>query len=132
MAFGGEVVADTRRALRLLETSHPPTYYVPPSDVRMDLLQPSPRRSFCEFKGEARYFTVRVGQRLAVDCAWAYPDPDPGYRALKDHLAFYAGRVDECWVDDERATPQPGGFYGGWVTSDLDGPFKGGPGTLGW
>ena len=126
------VVVDTHRALRLLETSHPPTYYVPPEDVRMDLLEPSQRRTFCEFKGSARYFNLRLNDRFIEDCAWSYADPVPQYAAVKDHVAFFAGRVDECWVDDELARPQPGGFYGGWITSDLDGPFKGGAGTAGW
>lgn len=128
----GIVVVDTRSALRLLETSHPPTYYLPPDDVRMDLLQPSQRRTFCEFKGPARYFNLRLDDRLIENCAWSYADPVPQYAVLKNHFAFFAGLVDECWVDDELARPQPGGFYGGWITSDLDGPFKGGPGTAGW
>jgi uncharacterized protein (DUF427 family) len=130
--FAGQTVADSHRALRLLETSHPPTYYVPPQDVRRELLLATPRTSFCEFKGTARYFSLRVGDRVSGDCAWAYPDPAPAYAALRDHFAFYASRVDECWVGDERAAPQPGGFYGGWITKDLVGPFKGGPGTAGW
>ena len=130
--FAGVTVADSSRCLRILETSHPPTYYIPPQDVRMDLLRPTDRRSFCEFKGSARYWSLRVGDREARDCAWSYPRPTPGYEALRDHLAFFANRVDECRVDDERARPQPGGFYGGWVTAELDGPFKGDPGTEGW
>jgi uncharacterized protein (DUF427 family) len=130
--FNGEVVADSTRALRLLETSHPPTYYIPPGDVRTELLEPGTRRSFCEYKGVARYHTLRFGKRVTEDCAWSYPEPAPAYDALRDHLAFFAGRVDECRVDDEVARPQPGGFYGGWITSDLEGPFKGDPGTEGW
>jgi uncharacterized protein (DUF427 family) len=132
VVFGGVTVADSTRALRVLETSHPPTYYVPPEDVRMDLLEPTGRRSLCEFKGQARYFTVRVGEREADDAAWAYPDPVPAYAAARDHVAFFAAKMDECWVGDERVRPQAGGFYGGWITSDLDGPFKGEPGTRGW
>ena len=132
VVFAGQTVADSSRALRVLETSHPPTYYIPPQDVRGDLLERSARRSFCEFKGEAHYVSLRVGGRVSLDCGWTYPDPTPGFRPLKDHVAFYAGRVDECWVEDERARPQPGGFYGGWVTSDLEGPFKGEPGPEGW
>ena len=128
----GIVIVDTCRALRLLETSHPPTYYLPPDDIRMDLLQASERRTFCEFKGSARYFNLRVNDRLIDNCAWSYADPVQRYAALTDHLAFFAGLVDECWVDDELATPQPGGFYGGWVTSEIVGPVKGDPGTAGW
>jgi uncharacterized protein (DUF427 family) len=126
------MVADTHRALRILETSHPPTYYIPPADVRMDLLQATQRQSFCEYKGAATYFTLVAGGRTAENCAWAYPDPAAAYVDLRDHVAFFAGRVDECWVDDERVRPQPGGFYGGWITSDLEGPFKGAPGSEGW
>jgi uncharacterized protein (DUF427 family) len=132
VVFGGVTIADTTRALRVLETSHPPTYYVPPEDARMDLLEPTARRTFCEFKGAAHYLTLRVGDRTAPDCAWSYSDPTASFRPLKDHLAFYPGRVDACLVDEERAKPQPGGFYGGWVTTDLRGPFKGEPGTEGW
>lgn len=132
VVFEGVTVADSTRALRLLETWHPPSYYVPPGDVRLDLLEPTTSRSFCEWKGAARYFSLRVGDKNAVECAWAYPDPSPGYEALKDCLAFYAGRVGACYLDDERVTPQPGRFYGGWISSDLVGPFKGGPGTEGW
>jgi uncharacterized protein (DUF427 family) len=130
--LNGELVADSTSALRLLETSHPPTYYIPPKNVRMDLLEATDRRTFCEFKGSARYFTLRVGDRVAEDCAWTYPDPTPGYAELRDHVAFFAGKVDECWVGDAKVQPQPGGFYGGWITPDLEGPFKGGPGTGGW
>jgi uncharacterized protein (DUF427 family) len=132
VVFAGLAVADSTRALRLLETSHPPTYYIPPQDVRLDLLTPTTRRSFCEWKGAARYFTLRVADAVAVDCAWAYPDPSPAYAALRDHLAFYAAPMQACYVGDELATPQPGGFYGGWVTSELEGPFKGARGTEGW
>jgi len=130
--FAGVTVADTTRAFRVLETSHPPTYYVPAGDVLMELLEPTPRRSFCEFKGTAHYLTLRVADRVAEDCAWSYSEPIAGFRALEDHLAFYPARVDECRVDEEVVKPQPGGFYGGWVTSDLRGPFKGEPGTEGW
>jgi uncharacterized protein (DUF427 family) len=132
VVFEGVTVADSTRALRLLETWHPPSYYIPPGDVRLDLLEPTRRTSACEWKGAARYFTLRVGSHAAPECAWSYPEPRPGYAALKDHLAFYAGRVDACYLDDERVTPQPGGFYGGWISSYLKGPFKGGPGTEGW
>lgn len=128
----GTVVASSTRALRVLETSHPPTYYVPPEDVRMDLLRPGGGRSVCEWKGAATYHDLRLGDREIPDVAWSYPRPEPGYEALRDHLAFYPGRVDEAWVGDERVTPQAGGFYGGWITSRVRGPFKGEPGTLGW
>lgn len=132
VVLAGVTVAATRRALRVLETSHPPNYYVPPDDIDPASLEPSERRSFCEFKGLARYWTVTAGERVETDAAWSYPDPSPGFEALAHHVAFYAGRMDECWVGDELVVPQPGGFYGGWVTSSVVGPFKGGPGSMGW
>lgn len=130
--FAGETIADSTGAWRLLETSHPPTYYIPPGDVRKDLLAPASGASFCEFKGSAAYWSVCAGGRVAEKAAWSYKDPAKGFEQIRDHYAFYAGRVDECFVDDERAQPQAGGFYGGWITADLQGPFKGGPGTGGW
>jgi uncharacterized protein (DUF427 family) len=130
--FAGAVIAETTRAYRVLETSHPPVYYLPPDDVRMDLLVPEAGRSFCEWKGNARYWTVAVGGRRAVKSAWSYPDPTARFAAIRDHLAFYAGRMDACFVDDVPVTPQPGDFYGGWITPDVVGPFKGEPGTWGW
>lgn len=133
VVFAGLEIADTRRAWRMLETSHPPVYYIPPADVRLECVQPvDGRESFCEFKGAARYWNVRAGRKVALSAAWTYPNPDPAYEAIRDHFAFYAGRVDACYVDGEVVTPQPGDFYGGWITSDLEGPFKGSPGTLGW
>jgi len=130
----GQTIADTRRAMRVLETSHPPVYYVPPSDIAMEFLTPSLRgRSYCEFKGVASYWHLALpGQALARDVAWSYASPTPAFGGLREHLAFYASRVDQCWVDEELVIPQPGDFYGGWITSDLKGPFKGAPGTLGW
>jgi uncharacterized protein (DUF427 family) len=128
----GAVIAETRRAVRTLETSHPPTYYFPPEDVARALLRPSERRSFCEWKGEAVYFDVMVDGETLRDAAWSYPDPTPGFRTLRDHLAFYAGPFEGCFVDGERVTPQPGGFYGGWITSHVAGPFKGVPGSRLW
>jgi uncharacterized protein (DUF427 family) len=130
--LGGVVVADSRDALRVLETSHPPAIYVPPRDVRMDLLRPIRRSTVCEYKGRAAYFDVAAGDRVARAAAWAYPDPAAGYEALRDHVSFYPGRMDACLLDDERVQAQAGDFYGGWVTADLVGPFKGGRGTAGW
>jgi uncharacterized protein (DUF427 family) len=128
----GTTVVDTTAALRVLETSHPPVYYVPPSDVLADALRPSRRTSFCEFKGEAAYLDVHVRDEVLPDVAWSYAHPSPGFEAIARHVAFYPAPFDACWVGDERATPQPGGFYGGWVTSRYAGPFKGEPGTSGW
>jgi uncharacterized protein (DUF427 family) len=130
--FGGRVLAETRRALRMLETSHPPTYYLPPEDIDFDLLERSPQGSFCEWKGQAHYYDAVANGRRAEAVAWGYASPTSTFAELKDHLAFYAHRMDECRVDGERAEPQPGRFYGGWVTSKVVGPFKGGPGSWGW
>ena len=129
----GVVVAETHRGKRILETSHPPVYYFPPEDVAMQWLRPSSRRgTFCEFKGVASYWDLLLMGAVVSDVAWSYAAPSKAYAALKGHLAFYANRVDECWVDEERVLPQPGDFYGGWITSHVKGPFKGPPGTLGW
>jgi len=132
IVFNGLTLADTTRALRVLETSHPPVYYIPPADVRMDCMFPSSRSSFCEWKGRAGYATIRVGDREAPDAAWFYANPAPAFAALRDHLAFYPSRLDLCTVDGERVAAQEGDFYGGWITKDIVGPFKGGPGTWGW
>lgn len=129
--LAGVTIADSTRSLRILETSHPPTYYVPPEDVAMEHLSSVAGGSFCEWKGEASYWTVRVGDVVVDAGAWSYPAPSPRYADLADHLSFYPGRFD-CLVDGERVRPQAGGFYGGWVTDDVVGPFKGEPGTMGW
>lgn len=130
--FNGVTIADTTRAKRVLETSHPPTYYIPPEDVKMEYFTPTRRASFCEWKGQARYYTIAVGDRQAQDAAWCYPNPTGTFADLKDYLSFYAHQMDTCLVDDETVTPQAGNFYGGWVTQDIVGPFKGEPGTWGW
>jgi uncharacterized protein (DUF427 family) len=132
VTFAGAVLADTRAALAVLETSHPPTFYLPLGDVRRDLLRDASGASVCEWKGAAAYVDVVVGDRVAAEAGWTYPAPNEPYVALRDHVAFYAGRVDRCTVDGVEVEPQPGGFYGGWITPDVVGPFKGGPGTLGW
>ena len=130
--FAGVSIADTRRAQRVLETSHPPTYYIPTDDVRMDLISGTGRSSWCEWKGGAEYLTVRVGDRAVEEAAWRYPKPRREFAAIAGHIAFYCGAMDRCTVDGELVRPQPGGFYGGWVPDDVVGPFKGGPGTSGW
>lgn len=132
IVLGGVEIASSDQALRILETSHPPVYYIPPDHIGDDVLSPAPGSSFCEWKGVASYLDVDAGGRHAPASAWCYPGPAPQYRRLTDHVAFYCAAMDECWVGEERATPQPGGFYGGWVTSWVLGPFKGGPGTQGW
>jgi uncharacterized protein (DUF427 family) len=130
--FGGEVIARTRAGWRVLETSHPPVYYLPRADIREAFLQPAAGRSLCEFKGQARYWSLVVGSHRSERAAWSYPQPTPAFASIRDHLAFYASRVDACWVGDEQVTPQEGDFYGGWITANIVGPFKGAPGTLGW
>lgn len=130
--FGGVTIADTTRALRILETSHPPTFYLPLDDVRGDLLRAAEGASFCEWKGAAAYVDVVVGDRVAQEAGWHYPAPDSRYAMLRDHVAFYAGRVDRCTVGGVEVTPQPGHFYGGWITPDVAGPFKGESGTRSW
>lgn len=128
----GLVVADSVGAMRVLETSHPPGIYVPPADVRMDLFARSERRTVCEWKGVATYWTLDTGASRLENVAWSYERPVDDFSSLRSFLSFYPGRVEECWLDDERVTPQEGGFYGGWITSEVVGPFKGAPGTWGW
>ncbi len=130
--FNGEIVAESTRAFRLLETSHPPTYYIPPEDVRTEFLVPNSRRSFCEFKGQASYWNLDVHGRKSEAAAWSYAKPTQPYLSLRDHLAFYPSRVDACFAGGERVQAQPGDFYGGWITSNISGPFKGEPGTGHW
>ena len=131
--LAGEVLAESTRSLRVLETSHPPTIYIPPADVRWTFLAESDARpTWCEFKGAARYLDASVHGRRVRAVGWCYRDPAPGYEALRDHVAFYPGRVDAAWLDGERVRAQDSDFYGGWITSDLIGPFKGPPGTNAW
>jgi uncharacterized protein (DUF427 family) len=133
VVLGGVTVADTTRAHRVLETTHPPVYYVPREDVLPDTLRPAHGgTTFCEWKGSASYFDVEGGERRVERAAWSYPDPAPEFEAIRDAVAFYCAPMDACLVGEEQATPQPGGFYGGWVTSGISGPFKGAPGTSGW
>jgi uncharacterized protein (DUF427 family) len=132
VAFGGETIASTRSAIRVLETSHPPVWYLPPEDVRVEFLHRSERQTWCEFKGVAIYYDVVVGDRVVRDAAWAYPDPAPGFESISRHIAFYPHLMDECRVDGTPVIPQPGEFYGGWITPDVVGPFKGEAGSGGW
>ena len=132
VVFGGVTIADTTRGFRVLETSHPPNYYFPPGDVLADALERTEATSFCEWKGRAHYFDVRAGGRIARDAGWGYATPSTAFAPITDHIAFYVAPMDACFVDDEEAAAQPGGFYGGWITSAVVGPFKGEPGTRGW
>ncbi len=127
----GIVIAESERAVRVLETASPPTVYVPPEDVDTELLEPTPGHTVCEWKGSASYFDVATDSSRANRAAWTYEDPKPAYAELRGWLAFYPRRV-ECYLDDERARPQAGEFYGGWVTAEIVGPLKGEPGTEGW
>jgi len=127
----GVLIADSRRAKRVLETSHPPNFYIPPSDVKQEYLLPASGQSFCEWKGLAGYYDLAVGDTVLPRVAWFYRDPSDPYALLRNNIAFYAHSL-ECYVDGERAIPQPGGFYGGWITSRVTGPFKGEPGTMHW
>jgi uncharacterized protein (DUF427 family) len=132
IVFAGRTIATTAAGFRVLETSHPPVYYLPPSCFTGCVLTPASSQSVCEWKGVARYWSIRVGDRVAERAAWSYPDPTEAFTAIRDHLAVYAGMMEGCFVGDEAVTPQPGGFYGGWVTRNLKGPFKGIPGSMGW
>ena len=126
--FNGVIIADSRDTLRVLETSHPPVYYIPPQDIQIAYLIPVEQRTYCEFKGMASYWTLSVNNQNSVNAAWSYANPQPGYEAIKDYVAFYPSRVDRCFVDEEQVQAQAGDFYGGWITSAIVGPFKGGPG----
>ncbi|MEJ7770492.1 MAG: DUF427 domain-containing protein [Geodermatophilaceae bacterium] len=128
----GVVIADTSRAWRVCETSHPPVYYVPRGDIAAGILSEGEGSSYCEFKGAATYWSLAVGDRIVPEVGWSYQNPSPAYAAMAGAVAFYPGRVDEATVDGEPVRPQVGGFYGGWITDLVVGPFKGEPGTLGW
>ena len=132
VTHAGLVLADTTASLRVLETSHPPTYYLPASAFAAGVLRPAEGASWCEWKGQASYLDLVVGDEVLTGIAWTYPEPSAPFEALRDHVALYPGRVDRCTIDGEVVQPQPGNFYGGWVTSRVTGPFKGGPGTSGW
>lgn len=129
---GGQVIAETRSAVRVLETSQPPAFYIPAADVLPGRLRKSTQRSMCEWKGLATYWDVTSGDVVVPDAAWSYEQPTPAFASITGHVAFYAQLMDECWVDEERVDANPGSFYGGWITSRVVGPFKGGPGTMGW
>jgi uncharacterized protein (DUF427 family) len=132
VVVAGVTIADTTHGLRVLETSQPPAYYLPPVDIDFTYVTASLQRTFCEWKGLASYWTIEVAGDRRVDAAWSYPDPTPRFAALADHLAFYPQRVDACFVDDEQVQPNEGSFYGGWITSRIVGPFKGAAGTAHW
>ena len=130
--LGGVEICETRASWRILETGHPPTYYLPRAAFAQGALRPARGWSYCEWKGQASYLDVIGGSKIARRAAWYYSRPNAGYSAIVDHVAIYAGEMDECLLDGEQVLPQAGGFYGGWITSNVSGPFKGGPGTNGW
>ena len=133
VVFNGVIIADTTKGKRVVETAGAPVYYLPPADILMSHLKSIPKyRTMCEWKGSAAYYSVEVGDKRAEKAAWTYPNPTPAFADLKDYIAFYAQLMDACLIDGEKARPQPGGFYGGWITDDIVGPFKGEPGTGFW
>jgi uncharacterized protein (DUF427 family) len=132
VVLGEVTIADSRHGFRVLETSHPPNYYFPPQDVLAGALVAADGVSFCEWKGRAHYFDVHSGNKVAPHGAWGYDAPSERFAAIRNYVAFYPAAMDACFVDGERVVPQDGGFYGGWITSKIVGPFKGGPGTRGW
>jgi uncharacterized protein (DUF427 family) len=132
IVLGGVEIVKTNEAWRVLETFHPPTYYIPSTAFLDGVIQPAEGRSLCEWKGQARYFSLTAGGKTAARCAWAYPTPTPAFQPIANHLALYVAAMDACFVDGEQAKPQPGGFYGGWVNSWITGPIKGAAGTNHW
>ena len=130
--FAGVVIADTTNAYRILETSHPPTYYIPLADIQRQYLEPSRLTTFCEWKGHGNYYSVVVGEKRLSDVGWFYSSPTPDFASIANYVAFYAGPMDACYVDNEIVIPQPGNYYGGWITKDIVGPFKGEPGSTRW
>ncbi len=132
IVFNGVTLVDTHRAMRALETSHPPVYYIPPEDIAMEYFTPTSRKTYCEFKGNASYYTISVNGKSLPDGAWYYRQPSKGYERMANYVAFYPGKMDACFVNEEKVQAQPGDFYGGWITKNIVGPFKGGPGTMGW
>lgn len=132
IVFNDEIILDTNRSFRILETSHPPTYYIPLDAFKEGVLIPISGTSFCEWKGKANYYDIRVGEETASKCAWGYLNPNKTYPQLKNTISVYAHLMDACFVNDEKVQAQEGDFYGGWITTDIVGPFKGAPGTWGW
>lgn len=132
IVFNDQIIAESQQTKRVLETSHPPVYYIPPVDIAMDCLSEAPGTSFCEWKGRAHYYTLTVGDRTAERVAWYYPTPTERFQPIVNYVAFYPRAMDACYVNGEQVQTQAGDFYGGWITADIVGPFKGGAGTWGW
>jgi uncharacterized protein (DUF427 family) len=132
VVFNGVTIAETDRAVRVLETSHPPVFYIPLDDVKAEYLREETRHTYCEFKGTASYYSVSVNGKKAMSAAWYYPNPTTGFEAIANYVAFYPQHMDACYVDNEKVQQQESNFYGGWITSEIVGPYKGAPGTSGW
>jgi len=132
VVLNGQVIAQSQNAMRVLETSHPPVYYIPPEDVVPGALVEAGHSTFCEFKGRAAYYHVVANGQKEGHAAWCYPEPAPAFKAMRNYVAFYPSRMEACFVGNERVQAQEGDFYGGWITSKIVGPFKGGAGTWGW
>ncbi len=130
--FNGVTIAETHSAKRVLETSHPPVYYIPAADIKLEHLIETARRTWCEWKGWSTYYDISVGDRQVANAVWRYIDPTPNFVGIRDSYSFYASLMDACYVNDELVAPQQGDYYGGWITVDIVGPFKGEPGTRGW
>ena len=130
--FNEITIADSHNTYRVLETSHPPVYYIPPEDIQLKYLQSTPQSSFCEWKGYANYYNVTVGDKQAINAAWYYSQPNVPFAPIKNYVAFYPSKMDACYINGELVQAQLGDFYGGWITKDIVGPFKGGEGTWGW
>ncbi|MBK1988031.1 DUF427 domain-containing protein [Sphaerospermopsis aphanizomenoides BCCUSP55] len=130
--FNGIVLAETTKAKRVLETSHPPSYYIPADDIKTEYLIATSRKSICEWKGVSEYYDISVGDKYINNAAWRYIQPTPNFINIQEYFSLYPSLMDACYVNDELVKPQAGGFYGGWITSDIVGPFKGEPGTWGW
>jgi uncharacterized protein (DUF427 family) len=127
IVFNGEIIANSLNSKRVLEKGHPPVYYIPMQDINSKLLKPSSKRTWCEWKGQAEYYDVIVGNQISINAAWYYPNPTPEFVEIAGYVAFYANKMEGCFVGDERVEAQAGGFYGGWITSNIQGPFKGSP-----
>jgi uncharacterized protein (DUF427 family) len=128
----GTVLAETTKAKRVLETSHPPVYYLPSEDIKLEYLIETPKKTWCEWKGKCQYYDISIGEKYINNAAWRYIEPTPDFVTIQEYYAFYPSLMDACYVNDELVMSQPGDFYGGWITADIVGPFKGSPGTMGW
>jgi len=132
VVFSGITIAHSKNAYQVLETSHPPVYYIPKEDIKTEFLRENNRTSLCEFKGIATYWDLKVGTQLIPNAAWSYEKPTPQFLPITGYLAFYSEKMDACYVNGEKVKPQSGNFYGGWITKNIQGPFKGAPGTKSW